>query len=192
MDVATPFSLSSLQGDLVLLEGKRSVSQIVNSIIRKGHTRIGFIGDINYALTNMERYEGFLQAMNQNGLKVNPGYCMTGSIGIDTYQEEIEAFLDQLDTMPEAFVCASDYIGHILIQYCRKHQILIPQNLLLSGYDNNPEYNDTQDLTTVHVQNETIGNRLASQLLYRMNNPEAAYEIISILTKVEFRNSTHS
>ena len=192
MDVPTPVSLSALQGDLVLLEGKRSVSLIVDSIIKNGRTRIGFIGDINYALTNNERYEGFLQAMCQNDLKINPSYCMTGPIGIDTYQEEIEAFLDQLEEMPEAFVCASDYIGHILIQYCNKHQILIPQDLFVSGYDNNPEYNDTQDLTTVHVQNETIGNRLASQLLYRVNNPEAAYEIITILTKVQFRNSTLS
>lgn len=190
MDVATQIPFESLQGDLVLLEGKRCVSQIVDAIIKKGRTKIGFIGDINYALTNSERYEGFLHAMRQNNIEVAPKYSMIDPIGIDTYQEEIEAFLDQLEKMPEAFICASDYIGHILIQYCYKHNIRVPQDISISGYDNNQEYKDTEDLTTVQVQNETIGNRLVAQLLYRMNNPEAAYEIITILTKVEFRKST--
>ncbi|HWT73321.1 MAG TPA: LacI family DNA-binding transcriptional regulator [Mobilitalea sp.] len=190
MDVATQIPFESLQGDLVLLEGKRCVSQIVDTIIKRGRTKIGFIGDINYALTNYERYDGFLNAMYQSNIPINHKYNFTGSIGIDTYQEEIEAFLDQLDEKPEAFVCASDYIGHILLQYCSRHKIRVPQDIAISGYDNNPEYNDTENLTTVQVQNETIGKRLVAQLLYRMENPDASYEIITINSKVEFRKST--
>jgi LacI family transcriptional regulator len=190
MDVSPQITFDTLQGDLVLLEGKNSVSQIVNSIIRKGRTKIGFIGDIYYALTNQERYEGYLDGMRKNNIKVNSNYCFTDPIGIDTYPEEIESYLDKLDEMPEAFICANDYIGHILIQYCNRHNYLIPQDIAISGYDNNQEYKDTEDLTTVQVQNETIGKRLVTQLLYRMDNPEAAYEIITILTKVEYRKST--
>lgn len=190
MDMVTLMPFESLQGDLVLLEGKHCVSQIVDTIIKKGRTKIGFIGDINYAQTNYERYEGFLQAMNQNKIPVNFKYCFTKNIGIDTYTEEIETFLDHLDDMPEVFICASDYIGHILLQYCNKHNYRVPQDIAISGYDDNQEYLDTQELTTVQVQNETIGKRLVSQLLYRMENPDASFEIITIHSKVVFRKST--
>jgi LacI family transcriptional regulator len=190
MDMVTSMPFESLQGDLVLLEGKHCVSQIVDTIIKKGRTEIGFIGDINYAQTNYDRWEGYLTAMRNNNITVNPKYCMTGSIGIDTYQEEIEAFLDNLDKIPEAFICASDYIGHILLQYCNKHKYRVPQDIAVSGYDNNHEYQDTEELTSVQVQNETIGKRLVAQLLYRMENPDASFEIITIHSKVVFRKST--
>lgn len=190
MDMVTSKSFESLQGDLVLLEGKHCVSQIVDSIIKKGRTKIGFIGDINYAQTNYERWEGFLYAMQQNNIPVVSKYCFTGSIGIDTYQEEIEAFLDGLDAIPEAFICASDYIGHFLLQYYTNHDYKIPQDIAISGYDDNQEYKFTEELTTVRVQNETIGKRLIAQLLYRMDNPDASFEIITIHSKVVFRKST--
>jgi LacI family transcriptional regulator len=190
MDVDTGMPLETLNGDLVLLEGLYSISQITDYIIKKGRTQIGFIGDINYALTNYRRYEGYLQAMKQNNLTVNPKFCLTNNIGIDSYQEEIEDFLDHLDKMPEAFICASDYIGHIVIQYCEKHNYRIPQDIAISGYDNNQEYADAENLTTVQVQNDTIGKRLVVQMMYRMENPEAAYEIVNIHSKVEYRKST--
>jgi len=190
MDMVTLMPFESLQGDLVLLEGKHCVSQIVDHIIKKGRTKIGFIGDINYAQTNYERMEGFLSAMNQNKIPVNSKFCFTDSIGIDSYQEEIESFLNQLDEMPEAFICASDYIGHLLLQYCSKHNYLVPKDIAISGYDNIQEYHDTDELTTVQVQNETIGKRLVAQLLYRIENPDASFEIITIHSKVVFREST--
>lgn len=190
MDVDTQMPLEALKGDLILLEGQYSIFQITDHIIKKGRTRIGFIGDINYALTNYRRYEGYLQAMERNKIPVNPKFCLTEAIGIDSYQEEIEAFLNHLDEMPEAFICVNDYIGHLLIQYCYKHNYKIPQEIAISGYDNNKEYTDTEELTTVQVQNDTIGKRLAAQMIYRMENPEASYEIITIHSKVEFRKST--
>src|SRR5690606_19678744 len=56
LDVATDFPIDTVTGDLIILEGKRSVKKITNEIIKKGRTEIGFIGDIHYALTNKERF----------------------------------------------------------------------------------------------------------------------------------------
>lgn len=37
---------------------------------------------------------------------------MTGALGLRTHYEEISRFLDFLPSMPDAFVCVSDYIAH--------------------------------------------------------------------------------
>lgn len=42
--------------------------------------------------------------------------CLTTPLGIDTYREEIDTFLSSLSRMPDAFVCASDYVACILMQ----------------------------------------------------------------------------
>lgn len=191
LDVATDFPIDTIAGDLIILEGKRSVKKITNDIIKKGRTEIGFIGDIYYALTNKERFEGFLAAMEENNLVVQDKYCMTGKIGIHTYCKEIYDFLDKLDKLPQAFVCVSDYVANFLMQYLLEHGYKIPEDIAISGYDGSTEYSMVSGkLTTVNVDTFHLGKRLAKQLLYRIENPEAPIEITHINSNIIWGKST--
>jgi LacI family transcriptional regulator len=192
LDIVTSIQEDTLTGDLVLLEGKNSISKITNSIIKKGRTKIGFIGPTDYARTNLDRYKGFLAAMSQNNLSVDPKLCLIGNIGIDTYKEEIGQFLSGLDKLPQAFVCVSDYVASLVIQYLNEHKIQVPKDVAVSGYDGVTEYGDlANNLTTVQVDLNALGKRLAKQLLYRMNDTEAPYEIIYLTFDVSYRQSTN-
>lgn len=191
LDVATDFPIDTVTGDLIILEGKRSVKKITNEIIKKGRTEIGFIGDIHYALTNKERFEGFLAAMKENGLKVQDKYCMTGKIGIHTYYEEISAFLNKLDKLPQAFVCVSDFVANFLMQYLLEHGYKVPEDVAISGYDGSTEYSMVSGkLTTVNVDTFHLGKRLAKQLLYRIENPKSPIEITYINSEIVWGKST--
>ena len=79
-------------------------------MIEQGRQSFGFIGDISYAKSNHQRYDGFLKALDDHGLSLDPSMTLTTPIGIDTYKEEIESFLDSLPKMPDAFVCANDHV----------------------------------------------------------------------------------
>lgn len=191
LDVVSDFPIDTITGDLILLEGKRAVKEITNEIIRRGRTEIGFIGDIHYALTNKERFEGFLAAMKENHLEVQEKYCMTGKIGIYTYYEEISAFLNRLDKLPQAFVCVSDYVANFLMQYLMEHDYEVPTDIAISGYDGSTEYSMVSGkLTTVNVDTAHLGSRLAKQLLYRIENPNSPIEIIQINPNVVWGKST--
>jgi len=192
LDLVTPFPEDTLSGDLFLLEGKSMVSKITASIIQKGRREIGFIGDIAYARTNHDRYLGYLEAMNQNQIPINKDYCLTHSIGIYTYAEEINTFLAGLKKMPEAFVCASDYVAHFLVKYLNANNYKIPEDVAISGYDGTTEYIDQENyLTTVMVQTKELGKRLVRQLLYRIANPDAPIEVTYIYSKIKFGESTN-
>lgn len=192
LDLVTPFPEDSLTGDLFILEGKSLVRKITDSIIQKGRREIGFIGDIAYARTNYDRYLGFAEAMNTNEITVKEEICLTNTIGIYTYAEEINAFLAGLKKMPEAFVCASDYVAHFLVKYLTANNYSIPEDIAISGYDGTTEYiNQANYLTTVIVQTKDLGKRLVKQLLYRISNPAAPIEVTYIYSKIKYGESTN-
>ncbi len=190
MDTVTSMPFHCLNGDLILIEGRSCIYEITEHLIKNKRTKIGFIGDIAYAYTNNDRYQGFLQSMKKNGLTVNPRYCLTKNLGIDTYAEEIRDFIDTLPSLPDAFICANDHIANIVFKLFEEKGMQIPKDIALSGFDDNSEFPETNKLTTVKVQTKSLGARLAMQLLYRINNPDAGYEIASIHSNVIYRAST--
>lgn len=192
LDMVPTIPLINLTGDLILLEGYNAIFCITENIINKGRSKIGFIGDINYALSNHTRYEGFVAAMQNNNLTINQDFCLTSSIGLDTYSEEICEFLASLDQLPEAFICSNDYIANFVLDYLKKNNYKIPEDIALSGYDDSREYTHLSgDLTTVQVKHEALGERLVSQLLYRIKHSAYPTEVISIQSKILYKKSTN-
>ena len=92
--------------------------------------------------------------------------------------------------MPDAFVCASDYVASILMQLLEKRGLRIPEDIAVSGFDNITEDLLAEDLTTVQVFNEDLGARLALQILYRIKHPHTPHEITYLSTNVLYRGST--
>ncbi|MDF2484776.1 MAG: LacI family transcriptional regulator [Herbinix sp.] len=192
LDMVADLAYDQLTGDLFLLEGRSCIRKITNEIIRRGRTEIGFIGDTHYAITNKERYEGYLDAMSQNQVKINPELCLTGNIGIYTYREEIHAYLAGLKKLPQAFVCVSDYVAYFVLQYLNDHNLRVPEDIAISGFDASTEYPGVADrLTTVEVQTRTLGVRLAKQLLYRIQYPSTSTEVTYINSNIIYGESTN-
>ncbi|MGN0299426.1 MAG: LacI family DNA-binding transcriptional regulator [Lachnospiraceae bacterium] len=190
LDITPSFSLYHLNGDLCFIEGFHEIAEITNHLISQGLKKIGFIGDINYAYTNQERYQGFLHAMQANQLPVNPDFCLTTKFSADSYAEKINEFLDQLTTLPEAIICANDYVANILWNSLEQRGYQIPQDIAISGFDGTTEISHSNELTTVLVNTKRIGTRLAKQLFYRMQYTDAGKELIYIRSEVKLSRST--
>lgn len=167
-----------LNGDLILIEGYRTEYEITESLIQSGHTRIGFLGDIRYAQTNMERYRGYCACMQAHRLDIPSEQCLTGSIGIFSYGRELYEFLNSLTDWPTAYVCVSDFVAHFVKQYMDENPQRLPHPVTLTGFDNSEEYtNVAGHIITANVPTSILGKRLAMQLLYRTQHPEAPYEL---------------
>lgn len=189
LDIVCDFPTETLQGDLVLLDGFSPVQKITEKLIENGKKKIGFIGDINYALTNHMRYDGYLSAMHKHQLPVNPEYCFTSAIGIESYTSEIYSYFSSLKSLPDALVCASDFVAHCAYQFLTAHDYIVPEDILLTGYDNQSEFSELSEwITTVDVNTAAVGQRLYHQLEYRISNPTADYETILIKPKIIERN----
>ena len=192
LDCCPAVNFNELTGDLFLLEGRSNVGAIVQHIIDKGKTRIGFIGDIAYAQTNKERYLGYKEAMERNQLTIDPKLCLISSLGIEreNFELAVADYVTAHASSLDAIVCASDFLASLVIKHLLSMGLRVPQDLYVTGYDDNPEFNNYIPITTVHVKNMEIGIRLANQLLFRLEHPNSDHEIVFIRSKTIFRAST--
>lgn len=191
MDTAYGIPFEDLNGDLVLSSGKDSVSKIVNHIISEGRSKIGFIGDINYSRTNHERFEGYLDSILQNKLPLIPEMSYTPTMYTDTYHSGLCRFLDQLDDLPDAFICCNDQIACYLWNELVSRGIKVPDEVFISGFGGYHHGPYTQNLTTVQVFIQDLGVRLANQVLYKVKNPNLRHEIIYVSSETILPASTN-
>ncbi|AUS96707.1 hypothetical protein CDQ84_05420 [Clostridium thermosuccinogenes] len=190
LDTIPGFTVNDLNGDLVLLEGEKTVESITSNLIKKGCRRIGFIGDIHYAQTNAMRWKGFVNAMEHNGLPLESQLCFTKPIDKDSYLAEISTFLNGLKELPDAFVCVNDYVAFLVLNLLNDRRYNFSGNPILTGYDDSKDFLlDQHGITTVHVQNSILGKRMVNQLLFRIENPEADFEEITVMPKIVFRTA---
>lgn len=170
-----------LNGDLILIEGFRTESKITDLLIQNGHTEIGFLGDIDYAFTNKERYLGYCDCMNKHDLVIRSEHCLTGRIDIFSYDKKLHTFLDELKNWPSAFVCASDFVANFVQSYMDSNPQRLPHPVVLTGFDNTGEYaNVAGRIITANVPTGLLGKRLALQMLFRSEHPEAPHELIFV------------
>jgi LacI family transcriptional regulator len=187
LDATCKTDLTSLTGDVLLIEGIDTEDAITQSVIDKGCKRIGFAGDIDYAHTNYDRYLGFLQAMDRNGLEVSKEDCLTHFTDIYSYQKDISKYISSFSTLPDAIICASDHVAHIICECCAERNIS-PDDLILTGYDNSVEYDNTAGrITTADVDTHSLGSKLASELQFRISRPTAPMSKIYFYPEIIFK-----
>ena len=181
-------------GDIVICESMDSIKTITKSLIDKGMTKIGFIGDITYCKTIYDRYIGYISALKEAGIKPDKGIMATYHANTRFYKpEEVEEALRGFSYMPEAIVCANDDIAFYTIRYLNSKGLSVPDDVAVTGYDNTEEMSKMLDpfLTTVRVGNQRLGRRLVQQLMWRLQNPNFPKEVIYVAVEVIFRKSSN-
>ncbi len=188
LDTVPEMPYSALNGDLVLIEGREAVKEITSALIDRGLTRIGFVGDPYYALTNKDRLLGFKDALLEKNIPFDPAFSLIKPINPSRYYEEIHEFLDALEIFPDAFVCTSDFVAHCITKYFSETGRKPEENFTVTGFDNSMEFeNIAGKITTCDVQTHSIGRRLANRVLYLAEFPDSAREVSYILSKVIIR-----
>ncbi len=188
LDTVPEVPYTELTGDLVIIEGREAVKQITKRLIEKGKTRLGFVGDPYYAHTNSDRLSGFHNAHLEKGIVFNPRYSLIRSINMNSYYHEISAFIDLLPELPDAFVCASDFVAHYVLRRLKECGRKLPEGFTVTGFDNSAEFDYTANqITTADVQTAAIGRRLAHRILYLSEYPESSREVSYVVSNVIFR-----
>lgn len=192
LDTTPKMFCQSNKSDLLLLDGSNSICQITSHMIDQGISDFGFIGDITYSKTILDRWEGFKRALNAHHIPINAKSCFTNSpYGHFYYKEEITKVMENIGQMPKAFVCANDYIAFLLIDYLKEKGYCVPGDITVSGYDNiRGKITMESKLTTVCVNTEILGKRLVKQILMRIDMPEMPAETIYIQPEIIYRAST--
>ncbi len=183
---------SGLQRDTVLMENEQSVYQITKALIEGGHSRLGFMGDIQFCRSYHERWCGFRRAHGEKGLEPDLRCCVIDPLPAH-YQllDEVRSRLARFADWPTAFVCANDRTAILLIKILKEKGLRVPGDIAIAGFDDIFEATVVEPhLTTVRIDKEEIGRRAAEQLLWRLKHPERPLAVIHVATEVIWRDST--
>lgn len=180
-----------INGDILVSDGIYAMRSMTKHLLLGGAEKICFIGDISAGMSIHNRWQGFIDAHRELNRPVLPEFCLTKDSSLFLQKENIEAAISKLPAMPDAFVCANDGIAHTAIQFLHSKGIQIPKDVKICGYDDISTSTLVRPyLTSAKVSNEMLGQRIAQELLSRIDNPEKPFELVHIYPKVKFREST--
>ncbi|QPC84581.1 DeoR/GlpR family transcriptional regulator [Phototrophicus methaneseepsis] len=175
--------------DLITFDGFDGMQMVTQHLIRLGHQRIGFITGYKDF-----RYQGFMQAIHENGLDDDPTLHVEIKAGLDGWLPEMgeqgAAQLMALKTPPTAIACASDRIAVGVMQWLLKNGHRVPEDIAVTGFDNIQESAFTfPPLTTVHVHKAYMGKLAAERIVQRIEDPDEISLQITTPTSLIVRQS---
>ena len=183
-------TLEPVLGDVVMSEGRRSTMELTLSLINQGMTKIAYLNPyyIN-AETFADRYEGYCSAMEYAGLALRPEYILTSS----PYQDKKISFRSAIESMPdipEAIVCSNDLAASRFATILKEKGYRIPEDVALTGYDNDEYDAFTPFFTSVDCNAHLLGKRMVQQLLWRIQHPDSPFETITVSSTPVYRKSS--
>lgn len=154
-------------GDVLTLEGRFSVSRVVQKVIDMDKKTFGFIGYTKGCKTIYDRYCGFMETLRKNNLKPEQDCLFTRDAKNHYYDYEvIERIILSLSHIPEVFVCANDDIAKYVASALAKIDMQKARDIVLIGFDNTIEKEFFKsDIYTVDIRKETVGRRLVKSVL---------------------------
>jgi DNA-binding LacI/PurR family transcriptional regulator len=150
-------------------------------LIRKGFTRIGYIGDFSYSKSVKERYYGFLEALVQEGLvkfeeagEYIRKYSLVSDIEPYVINNDIDAIkrmLPRKSQLPQAYFCENDATAIIAMEALKRKKIKIPEEISIVGFDNGVMAESySPKLTTINVNQELMGQKAVRRLIRLIDN----------------------
>lgn len=161
--------------DRVTADHWKGAYEAVEHLISLGHRRIGFIGVQPINGAGLLRYQGYLDALRENGLAVDEklivGPAAKSGPGYSTQDDGYAGMkkLLALKKRPTAVFARNDFTAMGAMCAARDAGLNLPADLSIVGFDNVPLAAYTMPpLTTVHQPTKEQGSEAARLLLERI------------------------
>ncbi|WP_202903656.1 LacI family DNA-binding transcriptional regulator [Paenibacillus graminis] len=157
-------------------------------LIDRGHTRIGFLGDIS-AYRNKEKKTGITSALEEHGLSVEESLFFGRN---EAFPARLAGLISER-LLPTAFICEHDFTAVELIRLLQKHGLKVPGDVsILSSGNTEVSAYSLPALTTMDLNIEYSCRTVVSTLLKRIAEPGKPAENIAILSTLVERESVRT
>ena len=99
--------------------------------------------------------------------------------------------IKKLDKLPNAFICANDFIAVSLVNALKSINISIPEDTLVCGFDGSLEAKIiVPQLTTITIPSYDMGNLAAELIISRIKDNSTPFKTVHVKTSIDYREST--
>jgi LacI family transcriptional regulator len=158
--------------DAVLVDNEEATFRAVQSLCRDGRRRFAFIGGEHHITTAVERYRGFVRALQECECLPPDEYLRFGDFhtasGYRLFGE-----LMALPEPPETIMIANYFMQIGALQYAAANRERLPRGLFLASFDN-PELAAVAGIPGLSIAQpiDRIGRRAAEVLLGRIRGTD--------------------
>lgn len=157
----------------IFINNRAAARTLVRHLIEAGHTRIGHVTGPKDLPVTKERRAGFVEEMEEAGLKVRPQDIIEGGFHPEAGRSAARQ-LARRDDLPTAIFCANDDVAMGLISELWKLGLKVPDDLSVVGFDNNTLSDFyVPPLTTMAQPRHQIGEAAMDLLLDVMADPQS-------------------
>lgn len=166
--------LGELNYDFVGSDSCAGMHTATAHLISQGHRKIAYIGRSGMSLVSEQRRKGYRDAMQEQGLRVDPQWIIDVPISALGGQEGIRILLSLADR-PTAVVCYNDRVAFGAMHELDIRGLRAGRDLSVIGFDDIAEAAHTNPpLTTMAVNPRLQGELASTLLLQRLENLFAA------------------
>lgn len=138
-----------------------------NHLIGLGHRNIvGFFKTDD--LQGLKRMKGYLKALRENGVPINPKNIVTYSTGekMSKPVKVLETIIKKSPEVPTGIVCYNDELALKLIDVLRQNDLRVPEDLSIIGFDDSffADISEVKLTTVRHPKNE-LGEMAAKKII---------------------------
>ncbi len=178
----------------VVIDNYNGAYSAVEHLIKNGRRRIGFVGGSFFHPSIKERYRGYKEALEYNGIDGNIFSDYAYLKDVETSRsigERGASSLLSLDPVPDAIFCCNDSTAIGVMSNVQKKGYRIPDDVAIVGFDDIPSavFNSPK-LTTVRVPKLDIGKEAIKLLIELINNPDTTPQTRTISVELVKRESS--
>jgi len=186
--------IEGVKADVVLVDNRSGVREMVKALYKEGFRRIGYVGGDLDILTANERYAGYLQTLKELGLDHEDEFTyIEGRMAIKDGNIAMERFLSQ-DDHPKAYLVANDLLHLGVTSYMIEH---IPESRMGEYVIASFDYLSYSPLLSfchyaMRQPQEVIGREVVRILMKRLKSKEvSAYEKVIIEPELKVLRHHH-
>lgn len=159
-------------------------------LIAQGYRKIAFIGGQYYDLGSTHRLQGVKQGLESMGYELDDQYIWLGeSTRNDGYRMTQKLLAEK--TLPDAVICANNYIALGCIAALQEKGLKIPDNMGVMAFDAYPFSQFTEPpLTVVDIDVRDLGKRAGKYLIEILRHPNLQVQTYVTTSNLLERQST--
>ena len=186
--------------NFVGIDNRMAAREATEYLISQGHRRIAFLAPSEDISSVKERLEGYFDACRHAGLALTNDLVFPLSLDKlftnHAIKSEIDRVIGEIMRLPEvptAIFAVNDFLAEYLLTALEEKGIAVPDTLSVIGFDDMARFTPQKPkLTTIRQPFESIGERAASMLAWRIGHhePPLPYQHVLLPTRLVVREST--
>lgn len=173
--------------DCVDVDHYAGVSATVDHLLSLGHQRIGFYTR-DYPIKaswSFRRYSAFIEKMARKKIKIqNRDILGIFPRTFTSVEASIAKAAERTKDGVTAWVCAADHQAYDLIEGFMAHDLAVPTDVSITGFDGIVQQKHKSSLTTIEIPFRAIGATGAERLNTRIRKRFGGRQLVSISGKL--------